>query len=98
MSAANKSRKVRSNDHLKERKGKTGKQGQENKKDNLDLILGSPCSCTEYTWVAELPAYASWLHSEASAILCVTGEPNSGKFVLGAYVCEKLSNEAGDDT
>ena len=49
-------------------------------------------------WVAELPAYASWLHSEASAILCVTGEPNSGKSVLGAYVCEKLSNEAGDDT
>ena len=49
-------------------------------------------------WVAELPAYADWLHSEASAILCITGEPNSGKSVLGTYVCEKLRNEAGDDT
>ena len=48
-------------------------------------------------WFAELPAYAAWLHSEASAILCVRGEPNSGKSVLGAYVCEKLRNEAGDD-
>ena len=49
-------------------------------------------------WVAELPAYADWLHSEASAILCITGEPNSGKSVLGTYVCEQLRNEAGDDT
>lgn len=48
-------------------------------------------------WIAELPAYAAWLHSEASAILCVVGEPNSGKSVLGTYVCEKLRNEADDD-
>ena len=49
-------------------------------------------------WVAELPAYADWLHSKASAILCVTGEPNSGKSVLGRYVCEKLRNDSSDDT
>ena len=49
-------------------------------------------------WVAELPAYAAWLHSDVSAILCVIGEPNSGKSVLGTYICEKLRNEAGDDT
>ena len=49
-------------------------------------------------WVEEIPAYAAWLHSEESAILCVRGEPNSGKSVLAAYVYEKLRNEAGDDT
>ena len=48
-------------------------------------------------WVDKLPAYAAWLHNEASAILCVVGEPNSGKSVLGAYVCEKLREEAGVD-
>lgn len=49
------------------------------------------------TWVGDVPAYAAWLHGETSAILCVTGEPNSGKSVLGAYVCENLRNEVGDD-
>ena len=49
-------------------------------------------------WVDAVPAYETWAHSDTSAMLCVTGEPNSGKSVLGSYVCEKLREDAADDT
>lgn len=42
-------------------------------------------------WILKDPQYVSWMNSEETALLWVTGEPGCGKTMLSVYLTEQLS-------